>query len=224
MDVLIIVLVATVSILFASQKAVGVDHTVQGWDLTAVNVSTDTRSKMVFSVGDGLVFKMAAGEADIVRVSKSDYEICRAEAPKAIYRPRPRPSSTETIYLNKTGNWYFISRVPGHCKSGKKLMITVVATSSDKSNNKSGFRVREAFRRMSVSHKGGGSGVSGGGGGGGTPATGTPGSTDPLGNRNRVLPKKSGCSSTHELSAMVFKFQLVMSIFCSVLLASPVFV
>lgn len=222
MDGLIVVLVATVAILFSVQIAFGIDHTVQGWELAAANFSSDTRSKMVLSVGDGLVFKMGGGEADIAQVSKSDYEICKAEAPKAIYRA----STREAIYLNKTGNWYFISRVPEHCKSGKKLRITVVATSSNKSNNNAGFSFREAFRRLGVvSHKSSGGGVSGGGSsGGGTPANGSPGSTDPLGNRNRVLPKKNGSSSTQELSAMFFKFQLLMAVFCSVLVANPLFV
>lgn len=232
MDALIIVIVSTVVILFAAEKAFGVDHTVKGWDLTAVNVSSVTRSKLVFSVGDELVFKMDEGEADIAQVSKSDYEQCSSEAPKAIYRASPR----EAIYLNKTGNWYFISRVPEHCKSGKKMTVTVVATSSNKSNGKLGLRFREAFQRMTMSHKGGGGGggssaggggSSGGGGGStgsGTPANGGSGTADPLGNRNRVLPKKSGSSSTQELSAMAFKFQIVMSLFCSVLLGSPLFV
>lgn len=227
MDALIIVIVSTVVILFAAEKAFGVDHMVKGWDLTAVNVSSVTRSKLVFSVGDGLVFKMDEGEADIAQVSKPDYELCSSEAPKAIYRASPR----EAIYLNKTGNWYFISRVPEHCKSGKKMTVTVVATSSNKSNGKLGLRFREAFQRMTMSHKGGGGGggSSGGGGGGGSTGSGTPanggsGTADPLGNRNRVLPKKSGSSSTQELSAMAFKFQIVMSLFCSVLLGSPLFV
>lgn len=233
MDALIIVIVSTVVIIFAAEKAFGVDHTVKGWDLTAVNVSSVTRSKLVFSVGDELVFKMDEGEADIAQVSKPDYELCSSEAPKAIYRASPR----EAIYLNKTGNWYFISRVPEHCKSGKKMTVTVVATSSNKSNGKLGLRFREAFQRMTMSHKGGGGGggssgggggSSGGGGGGstgsGTPANGGSGTADPLGNRNRVLPKKSGSSSTQELSAMAFKFQIVMSLFCSVLLGSPLFV
>lgn len=227
MDALIIVIVSTVVIIFAAEKAFGVDHMVKGWDLTAVNVSSVTRSKLVFSVGDGLVFKMDEGEADIAQVSKPDYELCSSEAPKAIYRASPR----EAIYLNKTGNWYFISRVPEHCKSGKKMTVTVVATSSNKSNGKLGLRFREAFQRMTMSHKGGGGGggSSGGGGGGGSTGSGTPanggsGTADPLGNRNRVLPKKSGSSSTQELSAMAFKFQIVMSLFCSVLLGSPLFV
>lgn len=232
MDALIIVIVSTVAILFAAEKAFGVDHIVKGWDRAAVNVSSVTRSKLVFSVGDGLVFKMDDGEADIAQVSKPDYELCSSEAPKAIYRASPR----EAIYLNKTGNWYFISRVPEHCKSGKKLMVTVVATSSNKSNGKLGLRFREAFQRMTMSHKGGGGGGGSSGGGGGssgggggstgsgTPANGGSGTADPLGNRNRVLPKKSGSSSTQELSAMVFKFQIVMALFCSVLLGSPLFV
>lgn len=234
MDGLIIVLVSTVAILFAAEKAFGVDRMVQGWDLSAVNISSVTGSKMVFSVGDGLAFKLDDGEADIAQVSKPDYELCSAEAPKAIYRASPR----EAIYLNKTGNWYFISRVPEHCKSGKKLMVTVIATSSNRSNGKLGLRFREAFQRMAMSHRGGGGGGSSGGGGGGsssgggggsstgsgTPANGGSGAADPLGNRNRVLPKKNGSSSTQEFSAMAFKFQLVMSLFCSVLLASPLFV
>lgn len=232
MDALIIVIVSTVVILFAAEKAFGVDHMVKGWDLTAVNVSSVTRSKLVFSVGDELVFKMDEGEADIAQVSKSDYEQCSSEAPKAIYRASPR----EAIYLNKTGNWYFISRVPEHCKSGKKMTVTVVATSSNKSNGKLGLRFREAFQRMTMSHKGGGGGGGSSGGGGGssgggggstgsgTPANGGSGTADPLGNRNKVLPKKSGSSSTQELSAMAFKFQIVMSLFCSVLLGSPLFV
>lgn len=231
MDALIIVIVSTVAIFLAAEKAFGVDHIVKGWDRTAVNVSSVTRSKLVFSVGDGLVFKMDDGEADIAQVSKPDYELCSSEAPKAIYRASPR----EAIYLNKTGNWYFISRVPELCKSGKKLMVTVVATSSNKSNGKLGLRFREAFQRMTMSHKGGGGGGSSGGGGGssgggggstgsGTPANGGSGTADPLGNRNRVLPKKSGSSSTQELSAMAFKFQIGMALFCSVLLGSPLFV
>lgn len=179
-----------------------------------------------------LVFKMDEGEADIAQVYKSDYEQCSSEAPKAIYRASPR----EAIYLNKTGNWYFISRVPEHCKSGKKMTVTVVATSSNKSNGKLGLRFREAFQRMTMSHKGGGGGGGSSGGGGGssgggggstgsgTPANGGSGTADPLGNRNKVLPKKSGSSSTQELSAMAFKFQIVMSLFCSVLLGSPLFV
>jgi len=221
MEVLISVLVVSVAIFCTAEKAIGVHHTVQGWDqVTAVN---DSRSKMMFSVGDGLVFKMGDGEADIARVSKSDYEICSAEAPRAIYKP----STMEAICLNKTGNWYFISKVPDHCKSGKKLMIIVVSIATNNGSNKAGFRFPKAFGRMGLSHKGGGSGSgsgSGSGGGGGTPANGTPVNSNPLGNRNRVPPKKNGSSSTRELSAMVFKFQLATAVFCSVLLASPGFV
>lgn len=202
------VIVASVGILLTGQRALGVDHTVQIWELTGHNISGYRRSKMAFAVGDGLVFKVGGGEADIAQVSRSDFKICSAMAPQAIYRGNPR----EVIYLNKTGNWYFISRVPEHCKSGKKLLITVVAnnTKNNNSNNgTAGFMLRGTSPRMGLGGRG-----KGGGPGNGAGAI-------PKGHPSRGRRRNH---STPRLSAVDFKFRLVMAAFCSVMLAGQLFV
>lgn len=213
---LIIVIVASVGILFTGQRALGVVHTVRGWELTGRTVSDYRRSNMAFTVGDGLVFKLGGGDADLAQVSMSDYKVCSAEAPEAIYRT----NTTEVIYLNRTGNWYFISRVPDHCKSGKKLMITVVANNAmnnNSNNNRAGFIFRGTSPRMRFGGHGTGGGGHGNGGASGNAGIGS----IPKGHPSR---ERSRSSSTPQLSALDFEFRLVMAAFCSVLLAGPLFV
>lgn len=208
MDAWIIVIVASVGILFTGQRALAVDHTVQGWELTGHTISGYRRSKMAFAVGDGLVFKLGGADADIAQVSRSDFKVCSAEAPQAIYRA----NTTEVIYLNKTGNWYFISRVPDHCKSGKKLLITVVANNTTNNNSNhgtAGFIFRGASPRM---------GFGGGGKGGGH---GNGGGAIPKGHPSRGRRRNS---STPRIAAVDFKFRILMAAFFSLLLAGPLFV
>eukprot|EP01018_Ginkgo_biloba_P036559 Gb_00320 [translate_table: standard] len=125
-------LLLVIMILFASNhvhNANGVDHRVggsTGWEPMDGNVNfyKNWAASVHFVVGDTLVFNSIDGEDDVIEVSKSAYESCRAEISKGGYDK----NATPIIELNRTGDWHFISGFPQHCNSGKKLELRVDAS------------------------------------------------------------------------------------------------
>ncbi|WOK96452.1 hypothetical protein Cni_G05159 [Canna indica] len=110
-----------------SELAMAANHDVGGpngsWDLTT-NYAQWAAGK-TFRVGDTLTFKYASGQHDVLEVSSSAYSSCSAS----------NPISTGTggsivITLKTAGKKYFICGIPGHCASGMKVAIDVVASSS----------------------------------------------------------------------------------------------
>ncbi|TKY56287.1 Blue copper protein [Spatholobus suberectus] len=97
-------------------------HTVgdtSGWTIGA-DYST-WASSLNFKVGDGLVFNYGAGHT-VDEVKESDYKSCTTGNSLST-----DSSGATTIALKTAGTHYFICAVPGHCKGGMKLAVTVKA-------------------------------------------------------------------------------------------------
>ncbi|GLJ55500.1 hypothetical protein SUGI_1191730 [Cryptomeria japonica] len=186
-----------VGILFAAcQGVLGRNHSVS-WKICSNQSFDRVRGDgSNFLVGDTLVFSMEDENDGIARVmSESEYEECRAEDSKAaIYK------YGEGIDLNESGIWYFMSRISDRCKSGEKVMISVVG----------GSVVRNRSLRRGGSGHGGGRGGSAGSGGTGT---GTPGGfTGPKGG-NRSRPKDDNAAAALTCSFLIVLLGLSLILF-----------
>ncbi|XP_059316198.1 mavicyanin-like [Lycium ferocissimum] len=77
-----------------------------------------------FEIGDVLLFEFNPNKDNIVLVTKKDFEACNGY-------PFGTPSlGKERFPLDSEGQLYFICSVPGHCKAGQKLEITVHSAAS----------------------------------------------------------------------------------------------
>ncbi|KAJ4869865.1 hypothetical protein Rs2_11002 [Raphanus sativus] len=81
-------------------------------------------SSKTFYVGDSLIFQYKHLH-NVLEVSFEDYESCNPNSALTTYH-----SEYEPVKLNRTGHYYFICGVPGHCESGQKLEVLVVAPAS----------------------------------------------------------------------------------------------
>ncbi|CAF1701324.1 hypothetical protein Bca4012_002606 [Brassica carinata] len=91
------------------------------WD-SGVDYTTWVKGK-TFRVGDTLEFKYGPTHS-VNEVNKAGYDSCGGT-------PIDTHSGGDTtIDLEKVGTQYFICPTPGHCASGMKLAVTVVAASS----------------------------------------------------------------------------------------------
>ncbi|GLJ55499.1 hypothetical protein SUGI_1191710 [Cryptomeria japonica] len=196
MDINISIYIAvTAGILFTTFQGVfGTNHTVSWKICSNQSYERDRGHGSKFLVGDILVFRREDENDVIARVmSKSEYEECRAESSKAlIYK------SGEGIELNKSGSWYFMSRISDRCKSGEKVMISVVT----------GSVVRNRSLRRGGSGHGGGGGGSAGSGGSGTPG----GITNPKGG-NRSRPKDDNAAAAVSSSFLIVLLGLSLILF-----------
>ncbi|KAK8587850.1 hypothetical protein V6N13_086817 [Hibiscus sabdariffa] len=115
---------ALLLLLLVAPAAYAVQHTVgdsSGWTET-VDYSDWVRGK-TFTVGDTLVFNYD-GSHRVDEVTESDYTNC--ETANAI---DSHSDGNTVITLSKAGTMYFICPVLGHCSSGMKLAVHVVAAS-----------------------------------------------------------------------------------------------
>ncbi|XP_054784815.1 uclacyanin-3-like [Prosopis cineraria] len=103
----------------------GTDHTVggnAGWGLSGNYASW--ASGQTFTVGDNLVFTYDTSHGvDIV--NENDYNSCSTGNALKTYS-----GGNTKIALSSAGKMYFICPTPGHCGSGMKLAIDVVAAAS----------------------------------------------------------------------------------------------
>ncbi|CAA7033442.1 unnamed protein product [Microthlaspi erraticum] len=81
-------------------------------------------SSKTFYVGDSLIFQYDKGLHNVLEVSSKDYESCNPNSALATYE-----SQYELVILNRTGHYYFICGLPGHCESGQKLDVLVMPAS-----------------------------------------------------------------------------------------------
>ncbi|CAG7880391.1 unnamed protein product [Brassica rapa] len=82
-------------------------------------------SSKTFYVGDSLIFQYNKDLHNVMEVSFKDYELCNPNSALATYH-----SEYEPVKLNRTGHYYFICGVPGHCECGQKLEVLVMAPAS----------------------------------------------------------------------------------------------
>eukprot|EP00249_Psilotum_nudum_P004722 c18220_g1_i1 orf=348-986(+) len=107
------------------QNAEAVQHIVggsAGWSIPViVNVNYTTWSRRhSFRVGDILLFRYIQGIHTVDQVKRTDYETCNDAEPMSHYT-----DGNTLIFLSRTGAYYFICGIPGHCTGGQKVEIQV---------------------------------------------------------------------------------------------------
>ncbi|KAF2315451.1 hypothetical protein GH714_039291 [Hevea brasiliensis] len=116
-----LILLLSVPAAYATQYVVGDSA---GWTNFGSDYSTWASGK-TFAVGDSLVFNYDSSTHKVAEVPQSDYNSCSASNAIQTYS-----DGSTTISLSKTGSMYFICPTAGHCSSGMKLSINVVAAST----------------------------------------------------------------------------------------------
>ncbi|XP_072965232.1 early nodulin-like protein 21 [Typha angustifolia] len=77
-------------------------------------------SKNRFQIGDTIHFKYK--KDSVMEVNEEDYDKCRSSHPTFF------SNSGETeVKLDRSGLYYFISGVAGHCERGQKMIIKVIS-------------------------------------------------------------------------------------------------
>ncbi|KAJ0246380.1 Phytocyanin domain-containing protein [Hirschfeldia incana] len=82
-------------------------------------------SSDIFTPGDSLLFVYNTQFHNVKQVSRRDFLSCNATSALATYS-----SGSDTVALKTPGHYYFICGFPGHCQSGQKLHVLVVATTT----------------------------------------------------------------------------------------------
>ncbi|ONI22494.1 hypothetical protein PRUPE_2G133000 [Prunus persica] len=116
---------ALVILLLAAPAVYGVQHTVgdtAGWE-SNVDYVTWAASK-TFTVGDTLLFTYGASHS-VDQVNQAGYSSCSSSNAIGTHS-----DGNTSIPLSQAGPVYFICPTPGHCASGMKVTVTVVAAGS----------------------------------------------------------------------------------------------
>lgn len=97
-----------------------------GWTTTmGLDYYKTWSSSKTFYVGDTLIFLQYKKDfQSVMEVSFQDFESCNPNSALATYQSEYQP-----VNLNRTGHYYFICGVPGHCESGQKLDVLVMPVS-----------------------------------------------------------------------------------------------
>ncbi|VFQ87433.1 unnamed protein product [Cuscuta campestris] len=82
----------------------------------------DWASKNRFKVDDTLKFEYR--KDSVLEVSKEEYEKCRSSGHPIFFDNREHTS----FKLDRSGLFYFISGVSGHCERGQKMIVKVLET------------------------------------------------------------------------------------------------
>ncbi|RZC76016.1 hypothetical protein C5167_000197 [Papaver somniferum] len=95
----------------------------KGWVVpqsNASNIYNEWASKKRFQIEDSIRFKY--GKDSVMVVSETDYKACNSTQPMFF------SNNGNTIFkLDRSGYFYFISGVSGHCERGQKMIIKVLA-------------------------------------------------------------------------------------------------
>ncbi|WCJ23031.1 uclacyanin 1 [Euphorbia peplus] len=114
---LFILLLIAVPTAYAAQHVVGGSS---GWTNFGVNYDTWAAGE-TFTVGDTLLFSYG-GTHSVAEVPSTDYTSCSSSNAIQTYN-----DGSTTVSLSKAGPMYFMCPTGGHCSSGMKLQINVVA-------------------------------------------------------------------------------------------------
>ncbi|KAI3970347.1 hypothetical protein MKX01_023994 [Papaver californicum] len=95
----------------------------KGWVVpqpNATDIYNEWASKKRFQIDDSIRFKY--GKDSVMVVSDTDYKACNSTQPIFF------SNNGNTIFkLDRSGYFYFISGVSGHCERGQKMIIKVLA-------------------------------------------------------------------------------------------------
>lgn len=75
-----------------------------------------------FRIGDYLVWKYDSLKDSVLQVSKEDYVSCNTSNPIEEYK-----DGETKVKLDRSGPFYFVSGVEGHCEKGQKLIVVVLS-------------------------------------------------------------------------------------------------
>ncbi|PKI70223.1 hypothetical protein CRG98_009415 [Punica granatum] len=75
-----------------------------------------------FKVGDYLVWKEDAKSDWVLEVTRQGYETCNTSNPVRSYS-----DGSTRVKLDRSGPFFFISGVKGHCEKGQKLEVVVLS-------------------------------------------------------------------------------------------------
>ncbi|GJN12495.1 hypothetical protein PR202_ga30777 [Eleusine coracana subsp. coracana] len=82
-------------------------------------------AKRTFHPGDKITFTYSAELHDVVEVSKAGYDACSSANNISAFR-----TGNDVVALTAPGTRYFLCGLTGHCDSGMKIRIDVVAAGS----------------------------------------------------------------------------------------------
>ncbi|KAB5521014.1 hypothetical protein DKX38_025333 [Salix brachista] len=104
----------------------------EGWVVPPANdtgIYNDWASENRFQVGDTVRFRYK--KDSVMEVSVEDYKKCNSSHPNFFSN-----TGNDVVHLNRSGSFYFMSGVSGHCEKGQRMIVTVV--SSDQENDSGG--------------------------------------------------------------------------------------
>ncbi|EPS72444.1 hypothetical protein M569_02314 [Genlisea aurea] len=78
--------------------------------------------KSRFVIGDSLVWNYDGAKDSVLEVSKNDYFACNTSDPIKKYS-----GGSNTVKLERSGPYYFISGAAGHCEKGQKVIVVVIS-------------------------------------------------------------------------------------------------
>ncbi|XP_043693767.1 mavicyanin-like [Telopea speciosissima] len=96
----------------------------KGWTtLGKINYTAWAASKN-FHVGDTIHFEYSKQFHNVMQVTHSDFQACNVSSPMLTYA-----TGNDSVVIKKTGHYYFLCGVPGHCQLGQKVDIRVPKSS-----------------------------------------------------------------------------------------------
>ncbi|KAJ6776851.1 EARLY NODULIN-LIKE PROTEIN 21 [Salix koriyanagi] len=104
----------------------------EGWVVPPANdtgIYNDWASENRFQVGDTVRFRYR--KDSVMEVSVEDYKKCNSSHPNFFSN-----TGNDVVHLNRSGSFYFMSGVSGHCEKGQRMIVKVV--SSDQENDSGG--------------------------------------------------------------------------------------
>ncbi|CAB4277756.1 unnamed protein product [Prunus armeniaca] len=87
-----------------------------GWTSRGLVDYNEWASTKDFYVNDTLIFTYNNQFHNVMQVTNQDFESCNPTSPVAVYT-----SGSDTITLERHGNFYFMCGAPGHCQAGQGL-------------------------------------------------------------------------------------------------------
>ncbi|CAB4308172.1 unnamed protein product [Prunus armeniaca] len=99
-----------------------------GWTSRGLVDYNEWASTKDFYVNDTLIFTYNNQFHNVMQVTNQDFESCNPTSPVAVYT-----SGSDTITLERHGNFYFMCGAPGHCQAGQRVEITATLPTPDDS-------------------------------------------------------------------------------------------
>ncbi|KAF9590794.1 hypothetical protein IFM89_038386 [Coptis chinensis] len=96
-----------------------------GWTIPVVDYYKKWAADKTFKVGDVIVFEYN-NQHNVLEVNQNDYDTCNVTAALQTYE-----SGNDSITLSRSGYFYYLCGIPGHCLAGQKVDIRVVDDSSN---------------------------------------------------------------------------------------------